>query len=217
MSAAAPGRVYLLRKLIRRHKGPFAMASVVLVLLLAGFAATGWQALRATRETRRAIAAEQLAGERLQEATEFSQLLTEVLEEQMIGYWALDEESARLSLERSRKDLAMDGSASPLSQELLKLAWPLLLSRLVVEIREGEFILTSPQGTESSSFTVAGCDRENKALTLELESNGELSRATVSGGKLFLQSEGESWVLVRIGKQEFETRLRTIRESARGQ
>ena len=47
MQACPPSAGYRLRKLVRRHRGPVLAVSLVLLALVAGVIATGWQAHRA--------------------------------------------------------------------------------------------------------------------------------------------------------------------------
>ncbi|MEM7390723.1 MAG: CIA30 family protein [Verrucomicrobiota bacterium] len=68
--AGAPGAAYRCRKFVRRNKTAFAAAAAMVTLLLTGIAATAWQAVRATAEKNRAVAAEQLAEQRLAESEE---------------------------------------------------------------------------------------------------------------------------------------------------
>ena len=44
--AAPPGRIYLLRKFARKHRGPLAAAGLVLLSLIAGIVGTAWQAAK---------------------------------------------------------------------------------------------------------------------------------------------------------------------------
>lgn len=66
--AAAPSAIYLVKKFARRHKAAFGVAAAMVALLLAGIAATGWQAYRATLEKDRAVEAESLAQQLLGES-----------------------------------------------------------------------------------------------------------------------------------------------------
>jgi tetratricopeptide (TPR) repeat protein len=56
VEACPPSATYRFRKLVRRHRAPLAAASLVAITLLAGVAASSWQAVRATRAERRALA-----------------------------------------------------------------------------------------------------------------------------------------------------------------
>ncbi len=58
--AAPPSTMYRVRKYVKRHRGGVTAAAVIVAVVLAGMAATGWQAVRATR-------AEQLADARATE------------------------------------------------------------------------------------------------------------------------------------------------------
>lgn len=49
VEAGRPGRLYRLRKLARKHRGPLAAGIVIAVTLVAGTAVATWQAVRATR------------------------------------------------------------------------------------------------------------------------------------------------------------------------
>ena len=75
--ARPPTAGYLLSKLIRRNKLAFAAGTAVALALVLGIVASLWQAVRATKaerdalaETHRATAAEKLAGQRLAESEE---------------------------------------------------------------------------------------------------------------------------------------------------
>ena len=68
VQAVAPSAAYKFRKFAQRHKAAFGAAAAMVALLVAGIAATSWQALRATAEAQRATEAEGLAGERLEES-----------------------------------------------------------------------------------------------------------------------------------------------------
>ena len=47
--AAPPGRIYLLRKFARKHRGALAAAGLVVLTLIAGIVGTAWQAVQANR------------------------------------------------------------------------------------------------------------------------------------------------------------------------
>ncbi|HCN28246.1 MAG TPA: hypothetical protein DIT64_05595, partial [Verrucomicrobiales bacterium] len=68
--ARPPTTAYLLGKLIRRNKVAFAAGLAIAASLVIGIVASLWQAARAQAETRRATAAEKLAGQRLAESEE---------------------------------------------------------------------------------------------------------------------------------------------------
>lgn len=63
--AAAPSKLYKVRKFTRRHKAAIGAAAAMVLLLLGGAASTSWQAIRATSEKDRAVEAEALAEVRL--------------------------------------------------------------------------------------------------------------------------------------------------------
>ena len=66
--ACPPTFAYQLKKFTRRHRTVLGATIAMLVLLLGGIVATTWQAVRATSEKNRAIAAEELAESRLNES-----------------------------------------------------------------------------------------------------------------------------------------------------
>ncbi len=61
VEACPPSRSYRLKRLIRKHRGQFIAAGIVLLTLLAGIAATSWQAWRATRAESAALDSERKA------------------------------------------------------------------------------------------------------------------------------------------------------------
>ncbi|MEM7232585.1 MAG: CIA30 family protein, partial [Planctomycetota bacterium] len=61
VEAAAPSSVYKFRKFARRNSAALGALAIMLFLLVAGIAATTWQAFRATNEKQRAIDAKDLA------------------------------------------------------------------------------------------------------------------------------------------------------------
>lgn len=61
VEACPPSAVYRLRKLMRRNRLAFTSASVIIVLLVAGIGASTWQAVRATRAEKQALAEQQRA------------------------------------------------------------------------------------------------------------------------------------------------------------
>ncbi len=92
VSAGPPTAAYRTGKFLRRHKSTVAVAVAMLLLLVTGIAATGWQAIRATAEKRhateekqRAVEAEALAEERLVEAEAISSFLTGMFESSKPG------------------------------------------------------------------------------------------------------------------------------------
>ncbi len=66
--ACPPTMAYRLGKFARRHKVALGVAAAMVVLLLGGIAAPTWQAVRATAEKNRAVVAERLAQQRLDES-----------------------------------------------------------------------------------------------------------------------------------------------------
>jgi serine/threonine protein kinase/tetratricopeptide (TPR) repeat protein len=69
--ACPPSRWYRFRKLVRRNRGAFLAAGLVLLTLVGGIIATGWQAVRATR-------AKQLAQTRLGQIEKVNDVLTSI-------------------------------------------------------------------------------------------------------------------------------------------
>jgi serine/threonine protein kinase len=63
VSAGPPSRLYRAGKYVRRNRGPVAAAALVAVAILGGIAASTWQAVRATRAERQAVANAALARE----------------------------------------------------------------------------------------------------------------------------------------------------------
>jgi tetratricopeptide (TPR) repeat protein len=59
--ARPPSTIYRVQKLMRRNKLAFAAGTAIAAMLVLGLAASLWQAARANREARRAVAAEQQA------------------------------------------------------------------------------------------------------------------------------------------------------------
>ncbi|MDA7680199.1 protein kinase [bacterium] len=49
VKAVAPSKLYQMRKMVRRHRGGFAAAAVIVISLIAGISVSSWQAVRATR------------------------------------------------------------------------------------------------------------------------------------------------------------------------
>jgi eukaryotic-like serine/threonine-protein kinase len=72
--ACPPSRAYRFRKFARRNKAALSAGAVVAAALILGLAGTSWQSIRATRERDRAIAAEQLATDRLDRAVKAEQV-----------------------------------------------------------------------------------------------------------------------------------------------
>jgi eukaryotic-like serine/threonine-protein kinase len=72
--ACPPSRAYRFRKFARRNKAALSAGAVVAAALVLGLAGTSWQSIRATRERDRAIAAEQLATDRLDRAVQAEQV-----------------------------------------------------------------------------------------------------------------------------------------------
>ncbi len=70
VTATPPSVVYKFRKFARRNKAVLGVVAAMVALLLAGFTATSWQAVRATAEAVRANDAEKMAQQRLRESEE---------------------------------------------------------------------------------------------------------------------------------------------------
>ena len=81
VSAGPPTAGYRTGKFLRRHKSTVAVAAAMVVLLVAGIAASSWQAIRATAEKRRANEEKQSATEEKQRALEAEALAEARLEE----------------------------------------------------------------------------------------------------------------------------------------
>jgi serine/threonine protein kinase/tetratricopeptide (TPR) repeat protein len=77
VQACPPSAGYRFRKFTRRNRTGLTMASVVTATLLLGIVATTWQAIRATEERDRAVAAETLAQTRLVSETQAHQAADE--------------------------------------------------------------------------------------------------------------------------------------------
>jgi serine/threonine protein kinase len=78
--ARPPNPVYQLRKLVSRHKAPFALAATVFVLLTAFAFAMALQSARVARERDRALAAEQRSTHEAETARQVSTFLTELFQ-----------------------------------------------------------------------------------------------------------------------------------------
>ena len=66
--ACPPTTAYRVSKFVHRHRAAVGVGSVMLLLLVMGIAGTTWQAVQATNQKNRALAAEALAEQRLQES-----------------------------------------------------------------------------------------------------------------------------------------------------
>jgi len=76
--ARPPSAAYRLQKTWRRHKTAFAVVALLATVLVAATAVSGWQAVRANRQARRALQAESLAKQRLADSEAIAHFLTEV-------------------------------------------------------------------------------------------------------------------------------------------
>jgi len=79
VEACPPSRRYRLKRLIRKHRGKFAAAVVLLSTLLAGIAATSWQAWRAMAAEHAALDSERKAIEAFDQATKDRDAKSEAL------------------------------------------------------------------------------------------------------------------------------------------
>jgi len=121
VSAGPPTATYRLQKFTHRHKAALVVAAAMLLLLVAGIAASTWQAVRATAEKRRAIEAEALAEERLMESEAISSFLTNMFENFKPG----EEEGGRNitvveTLKTAERKLAEDKEISPERRAILQ-------------------------------------------------------------------------------------------------
>jgi hypothetical protein len=105
VQAAAAGTLYLFRKFARRHKVALGTAAAMLALLLAGITTTTWQAARATSGMKRAVEAEKLAAQRLIDSESFGNILHEVLEGQLSGYWKPDWKKTLMAAAKTNHDM----------------------------------------------------------------------------------------------------------------
>ena len=78
--ARPPSAAYKFQKFARRNKTAFAAGTVVVIALLIGVTVSTWQAVRASREARRARQAEALAQRRLTESEAISKFMTDVFQ-----------------------------------------------------------------------------------------------------------------------------------------
>jgi serine/threonine protein kinase/tetratricopeptide (TPR) repeat protein len=76
--AGPPSRTYRLKKFVRRNKGAVAAATIVVLALVGGIAATSWQSHEAELARRSAVAASDLATSREKEAKAQADLATAV-------------------------------------------------------------------------------------------------------------------------------------------
>ncbi len=73
--ARPPSTIYQLRKLMARHRMPFALTAVLAIVLLASAVITAWLAVRFAGQRNRAFAAETQAGKARDSAEEFARFL----------------------------------------------------------------------------------------------------------------------------------------------
>ena len=76
--ARPPSAAYRLQKAWRRHRTAITVAALIATILVAATIISGWQAIRAQRQTQRALEAESLANQRLADSEAISKLLIEV-------------------------------------------------------------------------------------------------------------------------------------------
>jgi serine/threonine protein kinase len=199
VQAAAPGTLYLFRKFARRHKAALGVAAAMLAMLLAGIATTAWQAVRATAEMKRAVAAETLAQKRLEETERFAALLKGALETQLIGYWQVDVEK-------------MGDALNPLEQ--------VILPQSTFEFQKDKMIIHGPQEPQSDEFTLRLPANGGDRLTMQVPGQNGLAEVIIDRDQLTfhgLTFEGDSdkpWIFERISTEQFEQRKQPIRDEA---
>ncbi len=215
VQAAAPSVTYKLGKFARRHKAAFGAAAAMVALLMAGIAATAWQALRATREMNRAMAAEALAERRLGEAEEFSNFLKDVLEAQMVGYWEPDREKPLKLSRKFKKETASPTArlAEEISDALAEYVLPEILPRFLLEIQKGQVIRHGPGLKETGVFALESLDRASNTLTFVIP--GEDQEVTIERDQLTFEKDGNVMIFKRISREEFEKRLEANKAGAR--
>lgn len=196
VQAAAPGALYLFGKFARRHKVALGTAAAMLALLIAGFTTTAWQAARATAGMQRAVEAEKLAGQRLVEAESFANILREVLEGQLTGYWQPD---MNRNLERAEK---ADREMNPFET--------LLMTRMIFEFQQNTMIIHGPPGNTADNppyrFTITQPKQAGKALMMNfVQAKGvESMVGVIEGDTLTISMDDDTFILSRISDQEFK-------------
>jgi Leucine-rich repeat (LRR) protein len=181
VQAAAPSTLYLFGKFARRHKVALGTAAAMLALLLAGIATTARQAARA-------VAAEKLAARGQAEAESFANVLREVLEGQLTGYW--------------QPDMSKNRNVNPLEA--------LFMGRMIFEFQKGTMTIHGPPGNTAEKqlyrFTIKQPEQAGKALVMEFIQNGDAGKISgvIEGDTLTLSMNNDTFILSRISDEEFK-------------
>jgi serine/threonine protein kinase len=197
VQAAAPSTLYLFRKFARRHKVALGTAAAMLALLLSGIATTTWQAARATDGMKRAREAEKLAAQRLTESESFANVLHEVLEGQLTGYWKPDWKKTLMAAAKTNHEM------NPMEMYFF--------AESVFEFQKDKMIIHGLAGNTADNpparFTIKKPAQAGKTLEMEFIHDGELGKITVviESTALTLKVKEDTFILNRISEAEFES------------
>ncbi len=196
VQAAAPSTLYLFRKFARRHKVALGTAAAMLALLLSGIATTTWQAARATDGMKRAREAEKLAAQRLTESESFANVLHEVLEGQLTGYWKPDWKKTLMAAAKTNHEM------NPMEMYFF--------ADSVFEFQQEKMIIHGLAGNTEDNppahFTIKKPAEAGKTLEMEFIHDGELGKITVviESTALTLKVKEDTFILNRISEAEFD-------------
>ena len=119
VQACPPTTAYLVNKFVRRHRASVTVAATILLLLVAGIGGTIWQAVQATAQKNRAVEAETLAENRLQESEDSR--LEALAAKQNAEAARAEAEAARKESEAARQEAELArGEAEAASIAILK-------------------------------------------------------------------------------------------------
>ena len=161
VQACPPTTAYLINKFVRRHRASVTVAATVLLLLVAGIGGTIWQAVQATSQKNRAVAAEALAENRLQEseALRLEALAAKQNEEAARG----EAEAARKESEDARQEAELARREAELARQQAEAASIAILKQLRTIAADGKLYKAPPYSRDKNWVSQISLDEIESA------------------------------------------------------
>ena len=122
------------------------------------------------------------------------------LEEQMMGYWAVDPEEMKAMAEAEAED-------NPLAKQMIEAMLPMMGS-MVMEFTKGKGTIYMMGQAQEATYEITKEDAATKTITMNVtdDEGTEEGSAVVGGDTLKLSRGEETIILTRLTKEEFDKR-----------
>ena len=176
VQACPPTTTYLVNKFVRRHRASVTLAATILLLLVAGIGGTIWQAVQATAQKNRAVAAEALAENRLleSEASRFEALAAKQ-----------NAEAAQKKAEAARKEAESARQEAELARRQAEAASIAILKQLRAVADDGKLYQAPPYSGDKkwvSKISLDEIESARKAVAKAFEEDPNMIEWIVAFG-----------------------------------